>query len=104
MLDATPGEVRWSAMANLISRRSFGSRLAGAAALSQNAGGQSAPSVGPGPDESHLGNLYPFIQQQADSSPVSLSFLRPEFRSLRKWQKQARARLLDRLSYAPAKV
>ena len=91
-------------MGNTISRRGFGSTLGIATALSQNAAGQSAPATGPGPDEPHLGNLYPFVQKQADSAPVSLSFLRPEFRSLRNWQKQARARLLDRLSYTPARV
>jgi dienelactone hydrolase len=91
-------------MTHRISRRHFASSLAAAAALSQNAAAQSAPAAGPAADESHVGNLYPFIQQQANAAPISLSFLRKEFRSLGKWQKQARARLLERLSYTPAKV
>ena len=40
---------------------------------------------------SHIGNLYPFVQQQADRSPLELSFLRQEFRSLKAWQEKARA-------------
>src|SRR6185436_4582316 len=94
--------ILWAAMANPITRRSLG--LTAAAALSRTADAQAptAPAAGPGPDEPHAGNLYPFIQRQADSAPLSLSFLRPEFRSPGKWQKQARARIFDRLSYAPA--
>ena len=97
--------VRWSAMDKLdMTRRRFGGGLLGAS-LPWTAAAQTAtaPAAGPGPDEPHTGNLYPFIQQQADS-PSALSFLRPEFRSLGKWQKQARARLFDRLSYTPAGV
>jgi dienelactone hydrolase len=51
---------------------------------------------------SHVGTLYPFIQKQADRSPLELSFLRPEFRDLEAWQKDARAAVLDHLFYAPA--
>ncbi|HEY2015094.1 MAG TPA: alpha/beta hydrolase family protein [Bryobacteraceae bacterium] len=77
----------------------FGSGLLGAA-LPWSATAQTV-APGPGPDEPHLGSLYPFVQQQADSSPVALSFLRPEFRSLPRWQKRARALVLDRLLYSP---
>jgi dienelactone hydrolase len=92
-----------SAMRKLnVTRRGFGSGLLGAA-LPWNAAAQmSAPAAGPGPDEPHVGNLYPFIQKQADSAPLALSFLRPEFRSLRRWQARARARVLNRLLYSPA--
>jgi hypothetical protein len=66
-----------------LTRRGFGSGLLGAAlpqaVLAQAAVQSNAPVAGPGPDESHLGNLYPFVQRQADSSPLALSFLRPEF-------------------------
>jgi dienelactone hydrolase len=87
-----------------VSRRGFGSGMLGAA-LPWNATAQSlAPAAGPAQDEPHVGNLYPFIQKQADSSPLSLSFLRPDFRSLRPWQDRARARVLDRLMYSPAPV
>ena len=50
---------------------------------------------------SHIGNLYPFVQKQADRSPLELSFLRPEFRDLKRWQRRARTRLLEHLLYAP---
>jgi dienelactone hydrolase len=53
---------------------------------------------------SHIGNLYPFVQQQADRSNLELSFLRSEFRDLETWQTKARATVLERLSYAPAPV
>lgn len=51
------------------------------------------------PSGSHIGNLYPFAQQQADRAPVELSFLRAEFRDLRQWQKRARAKVLEHLLY-----
>jgi dienelactone hydrolase len=64
----------------------------------------SGPATGPGPEESHIGSLYPFVQKQADNSPVALSFLRPEFRSLKDWQPRARTRVLERLLYSPPTV
>src|SRR4051812_6832487 len=89
-----------------VSRRGFGSGMLGATLpWSAAAAPQTlAPASGPGPDEPHVGNLYPFIQKQADSSPLSLSFLRPEFRALRPWQDRARARVFDRLFYSPTAV
>jgi len=59
---------------------------------------QTSPAV---PTGSHIGNLYPFVQKQADRSELELSFLRPEFRDLETWQKTARARVLDHLFYSP---
>ena len=56
------------------------------------------------PTGSHLGNLYPFVQAQADRSTFELSFLRDEFSDLRAWQRSARARVLDHLFYAPPPV
>ena len=53
---------------------------------------------------SHIGNLYPFAQKQADRSTLELSFLRPEFRDLTKWQKLARAKVFEHLFYEPAAV
>ena len=53
---------------------------------------------------SHLGSLYPFVQGQADRSPLELSFLRPEFNSLQQWQPLARARIFEHLFYAPPRV
>src|SRR5262249_40093735 len=87
-----------------ITRRGFGSGMLGTALPWRLAAQSAAPATGPGPDESHLGNLYPFVQKCADSSPVALSFLRNEFRSLRQWQPRARACVLERLLDMPAPV
>jgi dienelactone hydrolase len=54
--------------------------------------------------DSQIGNLYSFVQGQADQSPLSLSFLRPEFKSLKQWQVGARMKLFELLSYAPPAV
>lgn len=62
-------------------------------------GAQRPPGTG-----SHLGNLYPFVQQQADRSPLELSFLRPEFTNLKRWQRLARAKVFESLMYAPPPV
>src|SRR5262249_15859853 len=88
-----------------ITRRRLASELAASAALARAAAAQSAsaPAGGPGHNEPPTGNLYTFIQHQADTGPA-LSFRRPEFRSLANWQKRARARLFDRLSYTAAPV
>jgi dienelactone hydrolase len=53
---------------------------------------------------SHIGSLYPVVQQQADRSKLELSFLRSDFRDLGAWQTKARATVLERLSYAPPPV
>ncbi len=53
---------------------------------------------------SHIGSLYPFVQQQADRSNLELSFLRSDFRDLATWQTKARATVLERLCYAPPSV
>ncbi|MGH9839226.1 MAG: dienelactone hydrolase family protein [Blastocatellia bacterium] len=53
---------------------------------------------------SHLGNLYPFVQKQADRSPLELSFLRSEFTNLKRWQRRARAKVFEHLFYAPPPV
>jgi dienelactone hydrolase len=94
-----------------ISRREFcehlaagGGLIAGGDPLIENlaltiANGQLASASG-----SHIGNLYSFVQRQADQSPLSFSFLRPEFKSLKQWQGRARAKLFELLSYAPPPV
>ncbi len=56
------------------------------------------------PTGSPLGNLYPFVQAQADTSPLELSFLRPEFKDLRRWQPTARRKIFDHLFYSPERV
>jgi dienelactone hydrolase len=52
----------------------------------------------------HIGNLYPFVQKQADRSALELSFLQPRFRALGAWQNTARGRVLEQLSYSPPPV
>jgi dienelactone hydrolase len=56
---------------------------------------QSAPSG------SDIGSLYSFVQQQADRSPLELSFLHDKFTDLAAWQSTARATVLQYLSYTP---
>jgi dienelactone hydrolase len=56
------------------------------------------------PDSSHIGNLYPFVQKQADRSRLELSFLQSRFQDLKSWQKLARSRVLDCLCYSPPPV
>jgi dienelactone hydrolase len=53
---------------------------------------------------SHVGNLYPFIQKQADLAPLELSFLRSEFRNLKQWHSRARAKIFEQMFYQPAAV
>jgi dienelactone hydrolase len=53
---------------------------------------------------SDIGSLYPFVQQQADRSPLELSFLQDKFTDLAAWQQTARATVLKHLSYAPPPV
>jgi len=93
-----------------ISRRRFCAGLmagGGLASTASRARGFSEPRLqGPtvAPTGSHLGNLYPFVQGQANRSKFELSFLRPEFTNLRRWQSGARARVLEHLFYAPPRV
>ena len=92
-----------------MSRRRFVQSLGGSTLLSQ----ASITSKGlttllqtpvAAPDSPHIGNLYSFVQQQADRSPLELSFLQSRFQDLRSWQKRARARVLDCLCYSPPPV
>jgi dienelactone hydrolase len=53
---------------------------------------------------SHIGNLYPFVQKQADRAPLELSFLRPEIRDLKQWHKRARAKVFEHMFYQPGAV
>jgi len=66
----------------------------------------SAPlqATGAAADAPHIGSLYPFVQQQADRSPLELSFLHTRFEQLAPWQKAARARVLECLCYSPSSV
>jgi len=93
-----------------ISRRQFCAGLmagGGLGSTTSRAGGDSWPRIqapavtGTG---SHLGTLYPFVQAQANHSTFELSFLRPEFTNLRRWQSVARAKVFEQLFYAPPRV
>ena len=91
-----------------MSRRRFCQSLGGSSLLSQAslkstdlALLQAASST---PDSAHIGNLYPFVQKQADRSPLELSFLQSRFQDLKSWQNAARARVLDCLCYSPLPV
>lgn len=53
---------------------------------------------------SHIGNLYEFVQEQADRSPLELSFLHSRFKNLKRWQPGARAKVFEHLFYAPPAV
>src|SRR5579884_940417 len=70
--------------------------LAGLTLPEAAASGETAPS----PNEPDLGSLYPFIAAQA-TEPARLSWIRPEFRDLRRWKRIGRRALSDRLCYAP---
>ena len=89
-----------------VSRRRFCQWLGGSGLMA----GVPLPSgVQPAPRQSsatgsHLGNLYPFIQQQADRSTFELSFLHADAGDLKTWQPRARARVLDHLLYSPPPV
>ncbi len=50
---------------------------------------------------SDVGSLFPFIQSQAVKGEFPLSFLNARFRSVRRWKKVARNKLLELLHYAP---
>ncbi len=84
-----------------VSRRGFTTALAGFVASAAGRGESVAESGGLEPQ---LGSLYPSVQSLADSSPLELSFLRPEFLDLASWQPRARRRLLELLLYSPAPI
>jgi dienelactone hydrolase len=94
-----------------ISRRDFCERLIPGGLLLAAAPGAAAcvpqaadRTQAPAPTGSHIGNLYPFVQGQADHSTLELSFLQPEFKTLAEWQPNARAKIFDHLFYSPAAV
>jgi len=91
-----------------LSRRQFCQWLGGSGLLlkaaSPAAAATSLVQQTPAPPGSDIGNLYPFVQQQADRSTLELSFLRPEFGDLPAWQTRARATVLDHLFYAPPPI
>jgi dienelactone hydrolase len=78
------------------SRRAFTAALTGLVAQ--------VPSPAQASRESELGKLVEPIQAIADSSPLDLSFQRPEFKDLNAWQKIARQQVFALLQYAPPPV
>lgn len=92
-----------------VSRRQFvealalgGRMLAGARALVSPDTDSATQAVNE--TASHIGNLYEFVQEQADRSPLELSFLHSRFKNLKRWQPGARAKVFEHLFYAPPAV
>lgn len=84
-----------------MTRREFGEWMMASGVLATAPLRAQAPVEATG---SHIGNLYPFVQKQADRSKLELSFLRPEFRDLKQWKSRARARVFEQMFYAPPPV
>lgn len=61
-----------------------------------------ASPASPPKTDSDVGSLFPFIQSQAVKSEFPLSFLNPQFKSVKAWKRKARGKLLELLHYAPA--
>src|SRR5438128_6611862 len=62
--------------------------------------GRSSATASTGSD---VGSLWPFIESQAVTGEFPLSWLRPEFKSLAKWKRKARGKVMELLHYLPAK-
>ncbi len=112
-----PGRPEWTGPEHLrrLSRRQLLHLLGGLAAgasfarvaprLTADPGGADTASASPPADtRSDLGSLYPFIQAQADRSPLALSYLQGDFADLTAWQARARARITELLHYQPPRV
>ena len=84
-----------------MTRREFGEWMMASGVLASTPLTAQAPAEATG---SHIGNLYPFVQKQADRSKLELSFLRPEFRDLKQWKSRARARVFEQMFYSPPPV
>lgn len=94
---------------SMLTRRGFCRSLGAGGLLSSASFGPAdmaalVQTPAPAQDNPHVGNLYPFVQQQADRSRLELSFLHARFRDLASWQRTARARVLDHLFYSPPPV
>jgi dienelactone hydrolase len=94
-----------------VSRRQFCEWLGGTSVLAcVPAAGTAAraalPSIAPQAETigSHIGNLYPFVQKQADRSTFELSYLHADVRDLATWQTPARTKVLEHLFYAPPPI
>ena len=95
--------VRWVTAGLCLPFASIEDALAEAASGSQALPAQAASGASsPGRTESDVGSLWPFIQGQAVAGEFPLSWLRPEFKSLPRWKRKARGKLLELLHYSPA--
>lgn len=54
------------------------------------------------PTTADTGSLFPFIDRQALKGEFPLSFLQPKFRSVQRWKRTARGKLLELLHYNPS--
>src|SRR5687768_7944883 len=91
-----------------ISRRSFllksGVLSSGALLAGRNSGAaQRQAADAAGKSDAHVGSLFPIIQAQAVKGEFPLSFLNSKFRNVKRWKKEARAKLLELLHYSPEK-
>src|SRR5688572_3054957 len=92
---------------NAISRREFllKSGLAGSTSLlaaNYSVAASGAAELGAGEkSNSDVGSLFPIIQSEAVKGELPLSFLNPKFKNLKRWKKEARAKLLELLHYLP---
>jgi dienelactone hydrolase len=91
-----------------LSRRQFCQWLSATGAAAAHAFGSASAAAqapaGAAEIDSHIGNLYPFVQKQADRSALELSFLRSESPDLERWQNGARAKVFEHLFYTPPPV
>lgn len=89
------------------SRRAFLESLAaiGCLSLASTEALAADPNHGPAPStvppDAELGSLFPFIASQVSSGPAAMSFLRDRYHDVAAWKREARAKLLDLLHYAP---
>jgi dienelactone hydrolase len=91
-----------------LSRRQFCQWLSATGAAAAHAFGSASAAAqapaGAAEIDSHIGNLYPFVQKQADRSALELSFLRAESPDLERWQSGARSKVFEHLFYTPPPV
>ncbi|MCI0535325.1 MAG: alpha/beta hydrolase family protein [Verrucomicrobiales bacterium] len=79
----------------------LGSLLGGGTRLYAEAGRASSVGSAPVLTDSDVGSLFPLIESQAVKGEFPLSFLNGRFRSLSRWKKTARGKLLELLHYSP---
>jgi len=75
----------------------------GGASLHAEANRATANASPTSPTDSDVGSLFPFIESQAIKGQFPLSFLNHQSRSLARWKKMARGKLLELLHYSPPK-